>query len=99
MEELTELQERCLNIISDILNQNGGKPPTRRELMDFLQQKSINGINQILRALQKKGYVKLGPARQRRNIVVLRCPVKQLGLFESPQKEESKKLWQKTSPM
>ena len=84
MEELTELQERCLNIIDDFLNQNGGRPPTRRELMGLLHQKSINGVNQILRALQKKDYIKLGPARQRRNIVVLRRPVKQLGLFESP---------------
>jgi SOS-response transcriptional repressor LexA len=84
MEELTELQERCLNNIDGFLGKNGGKPPTRRELMDLLHQKSINGVNQILRALQKKGYIKLGPARQRRNIVVLRRSVKQLGLFESP---------------
>jgi SOS-response transcriptional repressor LexA len=83
MEELTELQERCLNIIDDFLNQNGGRPPTRRELMNLLKQKSINGVNQILKALERKGYIKLGPARQRRNIIVLKRPVKQLGLFES----------------
>ncbi len=81
MEELTELQERCLNIIQDFLNQNGRRPPTRRELMGLLRQRSINGVNQILRALQKKGYVKLGPARQRRNIVVVKYPVRQLDLF------------------
>ncbi len=84
MKELTELQERCLYIIDDFLNQNGRRPPTRRELMDLLHQRSINGVNQILKALQKKNYIKLGPVRQRRNIVVLRRPVKQLGLFESP---------------
>ncbi len=83
MEELTELQGRCLNIIDAFLRQNGGKPPTRRELMSLLQQKSINGVNQILRALQKKSYIKLGPARQRRNIIILSRPEKQLALFES----------------
>jgi SOS-response transcriptional repressor LexA len=83
MEELTELQERCLNIIGDFLKQDGRRPPTRRELMDLLNQKSINGVNQILRALQKKGYVRLGPVRQRRNIALLKRPLKQLDLFES----------------
>ena len=55
MEELTELQESCLNLILSFLRQDGGKPPTRRELMNLLHQKSINGVNQILGALQKKG--------------------------------------------
>ena len=86
MEELTELQESCLNLILSFLRQDGGKPPTRRELMNLLHQKSINGVNQILGALQKKGYVKLGPARQRRNITILRHPEKQLDLFWNKEK-------------
>jgi SOS-response transcriptional repressor LexA len=81
MEELTNLQERCLTIIQDFLNQDGRRPPTRRELMSLLQQRSINGVNQILRALQKKGYVKVGPPKQRRNIIVVKHPIKQLDLF------------------
>ena len=89
MEELTGLQERCFKIINDFLNQNGGKPPTRRELMSLLHQKSINGVNQILSALQKKGYIKLGPARQRRNIIVLRKSEKQLDLFWNEEKVEA----------
>lgn len=86
MEELTDLQENCLIIIIHYSRKNGGQPPTRRELMNLLHQKSINGVNQILEALQKKGYIKLGPARQRRNIAVLRHPEKQLDLFWNKEK-------------
>ena len=82
MEELTELQERCLNIIDDFLNQNGGKPPTRRELMNLLHQKSINGVNQILTALEKKGFIKINPPKKKRNIFIIRRHNKQLVLFK-----------------
>ena len=82
MEELTELQESCLNIVVSFLGQNGGKPPTRRELMDFLQQKSINGVNQILTALEKKGFIKINPPKKKRNILVIKRQNKQLTLFQ-----------------
>ncbi len=86
MEELTELQEFCLNIIVSFFWQNGGKPPTRRELMNLLHQKSINGVNQILAALVKKGYIKIEPPSKKRNILVLKNYSKQLFLFERESK-------------
>ena len=82
MEELTELQERCLNIIDDFLNHNGGIPPTRRELMSLLHQKSITGVNQILTALEKKRFIKIIPPRKKRNILIIRRHNKQLVLFK-----------------
>jgi SOS-response transcriptional repressor LexA len=80
MSELTEIQERCLKIIITFTQKNG-KPPTRKELADLVGQKSTNGINQILSALNKKGYIKIDPPGKRRNIMVLRGNSKQLVLF------------------
>lgn len=80
MSELTELQERGLLLIDDYIKEHG-KAPTRRELMGLLGQKSTNGVNQILEALQKKGYIKLEPPRRKRNIVILQLPQKQMDLF------------------
>ena len=73
MERLTEPQACCLKAI-DRYRRRSGQAPTRRELATLLQQKSTNGVNQILDALSKKGYVKIRPPRRRRNIVVLCTP-------------------------
>lgn len=82
MEELTKLQECSLNIIDGFLRQNGERPPTRRELMNLLCQKSINGVNQILTALAKKGFIKIDPPRKKRNILLIKRHNKQFTLFE-----------------
>ncbi len=81
MNDLTSLQERCFLAIIRYIEANE-KPPTRRELKQLLGQKSTNGVNQIVGALVKKGYIKLDPPGKKRNIVVLNKPSKQLSLIE-----------------
>jgi SOS-response transcriptional repressor LexA len=78
---LTERQELFLLLIDDYIKQ-GGKPPTRRELTKLGGQKSTHGVNQLLTALQKKGYITIHPRGVARNIVVDRVPTKQLLLPE-----------------
>lgn len=68
MDGLTGSRERCLLVIERYSSGNG-EAPTRRELAELLGQKSTKGVNQVLQALQKKGYRRLAPARQKRNIV------------------------------
>ena len=80
MEELTDLQERCLHFI-DRYTKDHGEAPTRKELAEMLGQKSTHGVNQILQALQRKRYLKIEPASKKRNIVVVRRLQRQLGLF------------------
>ena len=81
MDELTKLQERGL-LLTDHYIKEHGQAPTRRELAELLGQKSTNGINQILEALRKKGYIKLEPPKQKRNIVIIRHPHRQMDLFD-----------------
>lgn len=65
-----------------------GQAPTRAELAALTGQRSTNGVNQILAALEKKGYIKLEPSRRRRNIVIVRLPVDQLSLLDGPSMSE-----------
>ncbi len=81
MDGLTEAQERCLNIINNYIEENGCAP-TWNDLAELLGQKSTNGINQILEALRKKLYIKIEPPGRKRNIVILRRPHRQMGLFD-----------------
>ena len=60
MNELTSIQEQCLLAIIGYMKANE-KPPARRELKQILGQKSTNGVNQIVKALVKKGYIKIDP--------------------------------------
>jgi SOS-response transcriptional repressor LexA len=85
MNELTSLQEQCLLSIIACIEANQ-KPPTRRELQQILGQKSTNGANQILKALMKKGYIRIDPPGKKRNIMVLRKPQNQLPLFSDDRK-------------
>jgi repressor LexA len=77
--ELTELQEQFLCLIDEHIKRHG-KPPTRRELAKLGGQKSTHGVNQILIALEKKGYIRIDPPGGTRNIVVRHVPAKQLSL-------------------
>lgn len=70
MNGLTTLQERCLTGVITYV-QRHGKAPTRRELAKALGQKSLNGIRQLLIALEKKGRVRIDPPKQARNIILL----------------------------
>lgn len=80
MNVLTTLQKKCLaGVIAYV--QRHGKAPTRRELAKALGQKSLNGIRQLLIALEKKGRVRIDPPGQSRNIVLLKVPPKQLSLL------------------
>ncbi len=81
MDRLTESQERCLNIIIRFVEENS-HAPTRRELAELLGQKSLNGVNQKLRQLEKKGFIRMYPARKKRNIVVLSKSRRQTTLFK-----------------
>jgi len=81
MAELTELQEQGLFVINRYVKENR-ESPTRRELKELLGQKSMNGVNQILEQLQRKGYIRLEPPRKKRNIKVIRKPHKQMDLFD-----------------
>ncbi|MBN1699574.1 MAG: hypothetical protein JW881_18790 [Spirochaetales bacterium] len=77
--ELTELQENFLFLIHDYIKREG-KSPTRRELLKLGNQKSTHGVNQILTALEKKGYISIDPPRKSRNIIIKKIPTKQLML-------------------
>lgn len=77
--DLTKIQERFLFIIRDFAKAEG-MAPTRRELAKLGRQKSTHGVNQILLALEKKGYIRIDPPGKRRNIVVERLPTRQLVL-------------------
>ena len=79
MDGLTPVQDRCLRAIDEYTKRHG-RAPTRRELAELVDQKSTNGINQILRALLKKGHVALGPRAKARNIQVVSVPPRQLRL-------------------
>ncbi len=73
MDGLTPRQAGCLRHVTEFIREHG-IAPTRRELVRLADQKSTNGVRQILLALEKKGYVKLHPPGRVRNIVVLRDP-------------------------
>jgi SOS-response transcriptional repressor LexA len=81
MDNLTPIQEESLVVIDHYIEEHS-ESPTRQELSKMLGQKSTNGVNQILEALRKKGYIRLDPPRRKRNIVVLRRPHKQMDLFD-----------------
>jgi len=76
---LTRLQERFLLLIHEHMKRDG-KSPTRRELAKIGGQKSTHGVNQILNALKKKGYITIDPPGATRNIVVRHVPARQLSL-------------------
>lgn len=58
MENLTSRQQDVLNLIRQHIN-NTGMPPTRSEIAKALGFKSANAAEQHLRALAKKGAIKM----------------------------------------
>jgi repressor LexA len=63
-EPLTERQEKILSFIKkSILEQ--GYPPTIREIGEFFGIRSTNGVNDHLKALERKGYLLRGELKSR----------------------------------
>lgn len=57
MQGLTKRQQMVLDYISKSINDRG-YPPTLREIGSHMGIKSTNGVNDHLRALERKGYLK-----------------------------------------
>nr|WP_206524268.1 transcriptional repressor LexA [Lujinxingia sediminis] len=62
--KLTNRQAKVLELIADHI-QKVGYPPTIRELGDALGIRSTNGVNDHLKALEKKGYLSREDAKSR----------------------------------
>lgn len=56
MQKLTDRQRTVLDYIRTSIRDNG-YPPTLREIGNFMGIRSTNGVNDHLRALEKKGYL------------------------------------------
>lgn len=56
MKKLTSRQAMVLDFIIDSMDENG-YPPTIREIGEFMQISSTNGVNDHLKALERKGYL------------------------------------------
>ncbi len=57
MQGLTKRQEMVLDFITQSIS-NRGYPPTLREIGSYMGIRSTNGVNDHLRALERKGYLK-----------------------------------------
>ncbi|HMR11551.1 MAG TPA: repressor LexA, partial [Polyangiaceae bacterium] len=57
MQGLTKRQEQTLSFIRSSINERG-YPPTLREIGEHMGIKSTNGVNDHLRALERKGYLR-----------------------------------------
>ena len=55
---LTEKQQRILDFVRLYLKTNG-MPPTRKEIAARFRFDSLNSAQQHLRAIEKKGYIRL----------------------------------------
>lgn len=62
--KLTDRQKTVLNFITDHI-EGTGFPPTIREIGDHLDISSTNGVNDHLKALEKKGYLTRQDAKSR----------------------------------
>lgn len=64
MEALTERQRYFLDLIRDFI-QHQGYPPTVRDMLSLARRKSTSGVQKILAALERKGYIRKTPGRSR----------------------------------
>lgn len=64
MEELTERQRQILNFIVKE-TESRGFPPTIREIGEEMDIRSTNGVNDHLKALERKGYLLRGEQQSR----------------------------------
>src|SRR3954463_8806165 len=56
MQGLTDRQQQVLHYIRQSIHDRG-YPPTLREIGNFMGIRSTNGVNDHLRALERKGYL------------------------------------------
>lgn len=56
MQPLTKRQRQCLNYITRSIEERG-YPPTMREIGEHMGIRSTNGVNDHLKALERKGYI------------------------------------------
>lgn len=56
MESLTKRQRQVLNFITRSIDERG-YPPTMREIGEHMGIRSTNGVNDHLKALERKGYI------------------------------------------
>jgi repressor LexA len=56
MDPLTKRQQLALDCISQSIDRRG-YPPTMREIGEFMGIRSTNGVNDHLKALERKGYI------------------------------------------
>ncbi len=80
--ELTEKQQRTFEVLDQYIKENG-IASTRKELKELLNEKSVHGVNQKLRQLEKKGYIRIHPPGKNRNIIILKWPYNQMELFDN----------------
>ena len=88
--ELTNRQSQILDYISTSIDERGF-PPTLREIGEFFGIKSTNGVNDHLKALEKKGFLArdhlksraMRPLKQANDVTPMTIPVGQ-DLFEVP---------------
>jgi repressor LexA len=64
MRELTTRQREVLELIQDFINETH-RPPTRAEIAEALQFRSVNAAEEHLRALERKGAIELLPGTSR----------------------------------
>jgi repressor LexA len=69
MDQLTERQAEILVLLRKFVRERG-YPPTVRELVSLTGRKSTAGVQKLLEALERKGYIKKIPGRSR-GIVLL----------------------------
>jgi len=70
MKALTDRQEQLLNFIADHVESHGF-PPSIREMADHMDIRSTNGVNDHLKALERKGYISRGSGLKSRAISLL----------------------------
>src|SRR5438105_4887443 len=63
-EPMTERQEKILSFIKKSI-QDQGYPPTIREIGEHFGIRSTNGVNDHLKALERKGYLQRGELKSR----------------------------------
>src|SRR3982751_112439 len=73
MQGLTKRQEQTLDYIRQSIEQRG-YPPTLREIGEYMGIRSTNGVNDHLRALERKGYLRREDMKSRALKLVSNMP-------------------------
>jgi repressor LexA len=83
MQGLTKRQEQTLDYIKESIEQRG-YPPTLREIGEYMGIRSTNGVNDHLRALERKGYLRREDMKSRALRVVEQADTKAAALAARP---------------